>query len=883
MRLIVSFLFLWVIGATSVVLAEGTGKKKQTILVLNSYSYDHFWTRSIVGSIYDIFANYPDIQLLSEFMDTKRHNTSEYYNYLYNLYKKKYINTKFDAIVTSDDNAVNFVLQHRAELFPDIPIIFCGVNNINLPERDDFYNITGTLEVPGINDTLKAILYLQPDLNKLYVVNESNTSGESDRRLIEKTLSEYSARFTAIWLEDKSEDEIKKALLRIDKNSAVLLLSYFINKKEGAFTISEGAEFVSKISPVPVYSMWDYFLGKGIIGGMLTSGEYQGKIAASLLLKVLSGVKPENIPVLSSSSNHLFFDYKQLQRFGFSPVDLPQDSIIINQPSSVLRKYRQRFLLAVTVICLLFALCAVLIFNVRARKIAEKSFKESEKRFRAAFDSARDSIAILNADYQYLYVNKTYLEYLGIKSDNIIGRFIDEIIEHIPFYMSEWKKRIDVVFHTGEDLAAQDEFTLSEQTYYTETILTPIMADDEKNVKAVCFVSRDVTERIIAEKEHVELEEKLRHSEKMKSIGCLAGGVAHDFNNILGGIIGAAEIVQNSVRDNSKVKKFTDIILNSAETAAGLTNKLLAFARKQKMLSVSVEINSLIADSIELLRRTVCCCIEIDYNYDSSSYWVMGDSSQLQNVIINLGINAGHAMPDGGVLRITVSSRIITGSYCISCPYDIVPGEYVEIEVSDNGCGIEPENLSKIFDPFFTTRKFGDGTGLGLAAVYGTVRQHKGAIFVESEVGVGTVFTIMLPLSVADTVVEKKINIQLADKGRKILLVDDELVVLETVAEMLSGLGYYVDTAENGWIALNKYKKNSQAYDLVILDMIMPVMNGRKCFAALKEIDSEVKVVMASGVAHDNDIVDMMNDGLLQHIMKPFKRAELSQCLNKYL
>jgi signal transduction histidine kinase len=377
-------------------------------------------------------------------------------------------------------------------------------------------------------------------------------------------------------------------------------------------------------------------------------------------------------------------------------------------------------------------------------------------------------------------------------------------------------------------------------------------------------------------------EEQLRHSQRMDAIGQIAGGVAHDFNNMLGGIIGAAELLGTRLPDDEKARKYHELIVKSAQQAASLTQKLLTFARKQPQASLTFDIHDSIKEMTSLLGSTIDRRIRVETKLEAKPSLVEGDPAQLQNAFLNLGLNASHAMPDGGLISISSQTVDLDEAYCRTSHFHIEPGTYVQVEIRDTGCGIPPENLQRIFEPFFTTRERGKGTGLGLAAVYGTVKQHHGAINVYSEVGRGTSFHILLPLSGATTP-EPVVPPTVQPGHGRILVVDDEDVMRDTARAILEDLGYEVQDVEDGLQALEMFAKAPESIDLVLLDMIMPRMNGHDCFLELKKIKPEVKVVVSSGFSRDEDLASMRANGLCGFIRKPYHRAELSQVVHRAL
>lgn len=372
-----------------------------------------------------------------------------------------------------------------------------------------------------------------------------------------------------------------------------------------------------------------------------------------------------------------------------------------------------------------------------------------------------------------------------------------------------------------------------------------------------------------------ELEQQLAQSQKMDAIGQLAGGVAHDFNNMLAGIMGSAEILDDYLIKDPIAKETLDVIVNASERAAGLTEKLLTFARQQTTKKMSVSLHSIINDTIAILKQTIDKRININVNLKADIDIVTGDSAQLQSVFINLGINASHAMPDGGSLTFSTKKVVLSSEECELSSFEIKPGSFIEVEVFDTGTGIDKVNLTRIFEPFFTTKEQGKGTGLGLAAAHGTISKHHGTISVSSKLGRGTTFHILLPLC-KEMLSEEMLENEPEHAGGTILLVDDEKSVLAVGETMLSRFGYDVIVAENGRKAVEIFDSKSDNIDLIILDMIMPEMNGRDSFYALRKIKADIPIIVASGFTHEDYIDELNNSGLNGFIQKPFRKAELS-------
>lgn len=375
--------------------------------------------------------------------------------------------------------------------------------------------------------------------------------------------------------------------------------------------------------------------------------------------------------------------------------------------------------------------------------------------------------------------------------------------------------------------------------------------------------------------------EQLRQSQKMEAIGQLAGGIAHDFNNMLGGILGCADLLQRKLPEDSPHRKYIEMINDSATRAAELASQLLTFSRKQVMSSSVVDIHRVIRDAVTILENTIDKRIVITSRLNAAQHQVSGEYAQLQNVFINLGINASHAMPDGGTLSFSTDIvRVKRDWESASGETAAAECDFIELVVSDTGVGMSAEILSRIFEPFFTTKKQEEGTGLGLASAYATIQQHGGTIRAESVEGEGSQFVILLPLTSADepsSVPTDPDASELTVGTGTILVVDDEEVLRFTLEKILKSCGYNVLLAANGREAVAVYTEQKDKVDAVICDMMMPEMNGYDCFLKFKEINPAVKLIIASGFTGDTDIEELMEKGLDRFIKKPFTSTVVSR------
>lgn len=400
----------------------------------------------------------------------------------------------------------------------------------------------------------------------------------------------------------------------------------------------------------------------------------------------------------------------------------------------------------------------------------------------------------------------------------------------------------------------------------------------------LCRHKESLEEEVTARSQTIKEQQlELLHAEKMKAIGVLAGGVAHDFNNMLTGILGHVSVLKLRARPGDESFEAIVAVEAAALRAAELTKQLLGFARKGKLRSAVVDMHSVIKDTTSVISRTCDRGISIAHQLEADKPMVLGDPSQLHQVVMNLAVNARDAMPQGGVLTVSTGIMDLDQAFC-RVHGDLTPDEYFFVAVADTGEGIPEEIRDRIFDPFFTTKRPGEGTGMGLAMVYGIVRNHGGGVEVRSEAGNGATVTVYLPLAEGASRPESTTQaFELPHGTGNILVVDDEETVASGTKAMLSLLGYDVAVAGNGRDAVNFYEKHRDNVDLVILDLTMPVMNGVECFDALKETNPDVKLVITTGHAFNDTVQKLLQKGVVGFLPKPYTMLELSCVMAKAL
>jgi len=512
-----------------------------------------------------------------------------------------------------------------------------------------------------------------------------------------------------------------------------------------------------------------------------------------------------------------------------------------------------------------------LCLDLTERKASEVALRLTQ----FSVDRSSDAAYWMGADGRLLYVNDRACEVLGYSREELLAMRIQDINPEFPpeRWVSHW-----------EDLRRRRTFSTESTHRAKDGRLIPVeIAANyiEFNGKEYnCASARDVTDRKRAEEESRRLQSQLIQAQKMEALGLLAGGIAHDFNNLLTGILGYANLLALKTGIDPDVAKAAEVIQRASERASHLTAQLLGFARKGKNLNVPVDLAKAVTAVTGLLERTLDRRVRIATSFLPDGC-VLGDPSQLEQVIMNLAVNACDAMPHGGGLRIATERVTLDEAFCRERE-GMSPGGHLLLSVSDTGFGIPREHLERIFDPFFTTKEQGKGTGLGLSMVFGIVRNHGGHLEVQSEVDAGTTFRVYLPeCPSGEESRETAAETVLRHGQGKVLLVDDQEPVREVARDMLQALGYEVVVASDGLEGVERYRELWAGIDLVIVDMVMPNLSGGDCYRRIKEINPEARVVLSSGYTLEGTIQDVMNEGIVAFIQKPYRLEELSRVVDK--
>ncbi|MEQ8276206.1 MAG: response regulator [Deltaproteobacteria bacterium] len=512
--------------------------------------------------------------------------------------------------------------------------------------------------------------------------------------------------------------------------------------------------------------------------------------------------------------------------------------------------------------------------DISERAAAHDELRRTEAITAKLIDTIPAGVVLVSTDGNILEANQKACEVLGLTRDELNQRVVQDF-------------ETKTIYEDGEECPVEDyPVVRCLQTGQPQPALLLGVHRPDRAVRWAVFSAvpahhpdtgvllgaivsfLDVTESRAADEERRKLEERLAHTQKMEAIGRLAGGIAHDFNNLLVAILGHAEVVRLDAEPGSGLERSANTITHAAQRAAQLTEQLLGFARKGKKEHVPVDLDHTVHRVLQLLSRTIDKRIVTQHTPHPGGAWIAGDSGQIEQVLVNLALNACDAMPSGGELTFSIVAKDVDGE------------PRLHLVVRDTGTGIPPEVADQIFEPFFTTKDVGKGTGMGLAVAYGIARSHGGWLRLLETGSTGTAFVLDLPRvslsAMSEEVTPRPESLQRA----RILLVDDEPLPRETTQMSLESLGHEVVAASDAAQAVLELSRSPKGFDVVLLDFVMPRVRGDDCFKALRAIDPNVRVIVMSGLA-DNAIVSFVRDeGVAGFLPKPFTRAQLARAVD---
>lgn len=728
-----------------------------TILILHSYHKGFRWTDSIEKGVRETLKQaLPHVNILTEHMDTKRHFDAFHWDNLTRLYRHKFQKKDVDLIISSDDNAFNFLRQKGQEIFGQVPVVFCGVNYFQDDMLQGLPYFTGVVEAFDIRRTLDAALAFHPETRQVAVVVDQTPTGLSSLRRLNSLPSTYAERCNFLLFDDLGMEELLKRLESLPIDSLVLLLNFNRDRNGRVFSHMETIERLRRSAKVPIYGVWDFFVGQGIVGGMITSGRSQGATAADLAVRILRGEHPAAVGVVTQSPNRWMFDHHELARFKLLDAKLPSDSLVINRPASFY-EVNKKIIWGLTAAVLFLGLSTVVLtVNIIARQRAQAQLRDTTERLAALLEALPivPFATTPGPGGTFVYVSRAVSDITGYQPE----QFTDEkTFWAEQIHPDDRKAVLTKVFEGGpfRERLMYRFLTFDGQYRWFSDTRRPMSYLDGGQERVVGFW-QDITSEVKLRREADQRLQQVIQADKLTSLGEMVAGVAHEIRNpnafistnlpllretwgLLRPMVERSKPDHRSGLDMAELGRDMDDMLDDigagSERIDRIVRELKAFARASETEEMQpVNLNEVVEKAQVLvgvqIRKTFS---HFTLNLDPDLPQVYGHFTRLEQVVTNLVVNATQAVRKDVEAGLKISTR------------RLAEPEAVLLQVEDNGQGIAPELRERIFEPFFTTRRETGGTGLGLSVCYRLVGEHQGAIFLVSRPGWGSRFTVALP------------------------------------------------------------------------------------------------------------------------------------------
>ena len=699
------------------ILSCGQALASPQVLLLHSYHRGNEWTGSIIQGMETVLQQaLPEAELFTEYMDSKRHSPEVIVSPFKRYLAAKYRTRRFDVILCSDDNALDFLLSFRGDLFPGTPVIFCGINDFHEDRLAGHTGFTGVAEEADLKGTLELALQLHPKTRRVALVTDTTPSGRADLQRVRNLVPEYANRLEFLELTELSAPRLKQALAALPPHSLVILLDYFRDDQGRYFAVEEGNALICNACAVPVYSLWGFRIKSGVIGGLVTSGRQQGEAAARMALRILNGLNPADIPVLRESPNEYLFDFPALQRFNIPLNALPPDSRILNSPPAIFTLTRRQLLAA---LLLVSAIAAALLVDIGLRRRVEKVLQSRQARLKAIHDNVAAGIARTDRQGRYVDVNNKWAAMFGCSAQELLGKNFLELT--FAEDREENSRRVlDLLEGKTDHYRQQKRFSREDGTvFWVDNSVTPIV-NHEGEVEALVGVITDITE-------HKQTEEQLQAANR--ELDAFASTVSHDLRSPLTGISGFVQLLEKEYRQrlDDQGAALLGHIQGCTEKMQQLLEDLLAFARVG-----FVDLPPEAVDAEQVANEVA-----------------LVQSQKAPGVTITRGPLPAIHIPRSFLLQLfdNLIGNAVRYAGCASGPIEVGgerKDERVRYFVRDHGPGVPPEERERIFDPFFrgTVGKNSKGTGIGLATVQKIARLYGGRAWLEETPGGGCTFWV---------------------------------------------------------------------------------------------------------------------------------------------
>ncbi|MBP6289445.1 MAG: PAS domain-containing protein [Aliarcobacter sp.] len=704
------------------------------VLLIHSYHKGYIWTDDISKTIEKNFSSDKNIELTTVYMDTKRIDDPSYLANLAKLYKQQFTNRTFDLIIISDNNAFDFMELYYDSLFKNVPVLFCGINNYdkNMLDKLTFKNISGVAEEVDIEKNFELISRLHPNLKNLLIINDTSTTGYAVKKDLAKIIEKYKKRFNIEYTDNLDISDLKIKVSKLEKsNSAILFVLLFKDTTGKYFTHKQSFEEVKKVSEVPIYGLWDFYLNSGMVGGLLTSGISQGETVSKMALDVLNGKDIKDIPILEKSPNLYIFNYNELKRFNLDVYKYVENPIIINEPTSIYKEHIKFFIITIIIIALLSIIVVILKANIQRREKLELELSNRIEFDKVLLDTIPNPIYYKNVEGKFLGCNTSFTSLVNCSRDEVIGK---TAFDFFPLPIATKNTLID------QELLNTFSTSTSEFTFYTTSnemkhiiLNKAVYKNIDGSVGGIVCIMDDITERI-------QQKQFLIQQSKLAEMGDMIAAIAHQWNEPLVELSALIQDIQTSyllkeLKDKNVKEFVNDSMVQIKYMSKTLTDfrNFLKPSTKKQLFSISkalTEINEIIG------KQVFYSNIKMNFNYKNKNeeLLIYGYENEFKQVLLNIINNAKNKIVENCLPLNKKGNININIKRCST---------FNTIEIIDDAGAIDEKVINSIFDPYFTTKQDGMGLGLYMAKVI-IEEKMRGSITVRNDEN-HVIFTIKLP------------------------------------------------------------------------------------------------------------------------------------------
>ncbi len=865
--------------------AASTPQHVSDILLLSSYHAGDSWTDELVAGVRSVLQTDGVHDIHVEHLDARRHGKETYDAYFRDYLRRKYADIPLALAIVADDAAFEFFLNFRREFFPDLPMVFCGVNNFDPARIQGERLVTGVNETLDIVGTVNIALDLVPRATRMAVVGGDSGIAKKNLELFHAAAPQFERALEIIELLDVRRGEAPNVFGRLPERTLLFRMANLREDGGGDVSLQESARLISRHANAPMFTFWEFDIGHGAVGGIVASGFHQGRTAAELALRILEGESADAIPVVMRSPNVAMFDFAQMRRFGFKEAKLPESAQFVNKPFSLYERLRKVVWIVLALMTFMAVSIVALLAALHVRRKSERASRANERFLRSLLETIPNPIYYKGAQGRYQGCNNAFAEMLGLTREQVIGRTVHEVNQD-EFADVFADKDAELLRNPG--VQVYEAQLRNGRGQIRDVLLSKAtFAGECEEVAGIVGVVLDITERNQFQEMLQRAKEAAEYANRSKSE--FLANMSHEIRTPLNGVMGMLRLVQAAPL-NDELREYVEAAALSCKRLTALLSDILDLSRieagKMEIVNEVFDPRKTMQEvegvfGLTAAQKGVILECSVDQGVPRLLF---GDVMRLRQVLLNLVGNAVKFTSHGAV---SVKAWALPGVHS--------DGVRLYMAVSDTGPGMTPELMETIFEPFaqgeasYTRRH--QGAGLGLPIVKRLVRLMGGSLALESTPDEGSVFHLCIPFALAAE------GEQAASDGEpveaagprvryRILLVEDEVVNQLATKRLLQMQGHDVHTAENGLQALQALREN--LFDLVFMDVQMPEMDGMEATRMIREAPefaaiAAIPIVALTAYAMDGDRESFLAAGMNDYLAKPVDEAMLAEVIRRVM